>query len=52
MFTAFQQTEPDRVIVDLAGVDADAMAQEPMAVYDGTILEVTVSPSSARRRRR
>jgi len=45
VFTAFQQTEPDRIIVDLAGVDA-SMVQEPMAVYDGTVLEVSVSPFS------
>jgi len=43
VFTAFQQTGPDRVIVDLAGVDAGTMV-DPVAVYDGTIQEVTVSP--------
>ena len=43
VFTAFQQTEPDRVIVDLAGVDAGSVV-EPVAVYDGTIQEITVSP--------
>jgi type IV pilus assembly protein PilQ len=46
VFTAYQQTEPDRVIVDLAGVDAGEMV-EPIAVYDGTIHEIAVVPSSA-----
>ncbi len=45
VFTAYQQTEPDRVIVDLAGVDSGEMV-EPIAVYDGTIHEVAVVPSS------
>jgi type IV pilus assembly protein PilQ len=46
VFTAYQQTEPDRVIVDLAGVDSGDMV-EPIAVYDGTIHEIAVVPSSA-----
>ena len=46
IFTSYQQTEPDRVIVDLAGVDSGEMV-EPIAVYDGTIHEVAVVPSSA-----
>jgi type IV pilus assembly protein PilQ len=46
IFTAFQQTDPDRVVVDLAGVDAGSIA-EPVAVYDGTIQEITVSPYSS-----
>ncbi len=43
VFTAFQQSDPDRLIVDLAGVDWQA-SQEPIAVHDGTILEMTVAP--------
>lgn len=46
VFTSYQQTEPDRVIVDLAGIDSGEMV-EPIAVYDGTIHEVAVVPSSA-----
>jgi type IV pilus assembly protein PilQ len=45
VFTAYQQAEPDRVIVDLAGVDFGEMV-DPIAVYDGTIHEVTVVPFS------
>lgn len=43
VFTAFQQSGPDRVIVDLAGVDSGAVG-DPISVYDGTIQEITVSP--------
>ena len=45
VFTSYQQTEPDRVIVDLAGIDSGEVV-EPIAVYDGTIHEVAVVPSS------
>jgi len=43
VFTAFQQSDPDRLIVDLAGVEWQA-SEEPIAVHDGTILEMTVAP--------
>lgn len=43
VFTAFQQSDPDRLIVDLAGVDWQA-STDAIAVNDGTILEVTVAP--------
>jgi type IV pilus assembly protein PilQ len=43
VFTAFQQSEPDRLIVDLAGVGAGAV-QEPVAVYDGIVQEINVAP--------
>jgi type IV pilus assembly protein PilQ len=43
VFTAFQQTEPDRIVVDIAGVKIDN-AMDPVAVYDGVIDEVAVSP--------
>jgi type IV pilus assembly protein PilQ len=43
VFTAFQQADPDRLIVDLAGVEWKA-SEDPVAVNDGTIKEVTVAP--------
>jgi type IV pilus assembly protein PilQ len=43
VFTAFQQADPDRLIVDLAGVDWQA-SEDPISVDDGTIREVTVAP--------
>ena len=45
VFTAFQQADPDRVIVDLAGVDLGESA-DPVAVYDGTIDEISIAPFS------
>ena len=44
-FTAFAQQDPDRVVVDLASVPPDAL-HEPVAVYDGLVEEVTMSPYS------
>jgi type IV pilus assembly protein PilQ len=43
VFTAFQQADPDRLIVDLAGVEWNA-SEDPLSVNDGTIREVTVAP--------
>jgi type IV pilus assembly protein PilQ len=43
VFTAFQQADPDRLIVDLAGVDWQA-SEDPITVDDGTIHQVTVAP--------
>jgi type IV pilus assembly protein PilQ len=43
VFTAFQQTDPDRLIVDLAGV-SPGMISEPVAVYDGVVEEILVAP--------
>jgi type IV pilus assembly protein PilQ len=43
VFTAFQQADPDRLIVDLAGVDWQA-STDAVEVNDGTILELTVAP--------
>ena len=42
IFTAFQQTDPDRLIVDLAGV-ATFMPEEPISVFDGTVEEISVA---------
>jgi hypothetical protein len=42
VFTAFQQSDPDRIIIDLSDVGADAMS-EPVAVYDGLVEEITMS---------
>ena len=42
-FTAFQQSDPDRLIVDLAGVET-SLSSEPIQVYDGTLEEISVSP--------
>jgi type IV pilus assembly protein PilQ len=43
VFTAFQQSDPDRIIIDLADVGSDAMSG-PVAVYDGLVEEITMSP--------
>ncbi|MGH0030003.1 MAG: type IV pilus secretin PilQ [Myxococcota bacterium] len=43
VFTAFQQSDPDRLIVDLAGV-ATTMGEDPIEVYDGTVEEISVAP--------
>jgi type IV pilus assembly protein PilQ len=43
VFTAFQESEPDRITIDLSGVESDAMV-EPVAVYDGLVEEITMSP--------
>ncbi|MFI5216592.1 MAG: type IV pilus secretin PilQ [Candidatus Limnocylindria bacterium] len=45
VFTAFEQQNPDLVIVDLASVAADSL-HEPVAVYDGLVQEVTMAPFS------
>jgi len=46
VFTAFQQEDPDRVIIDLASV-APSPLQDPVAVYDGLVEEVSMAPFSA-----
>ena len=43
IFTAFQQTDPDRLIIDLAGVGSE-LASEPITVTDGTIEQISVAP--------
>jgi hypothetical protein len=45
VFTAFQQPDPERIIIDLADVESDAMSG-PIAVYDGLVDEITMSPFS------
>jgi type IV pilus assembly protein PilQ len=42
VFTAFQQDDPARIVVDLAQVEPGS-AQPQVAVYDGTVEEVSVS---------
>ena len=43
VFTAFQQSAPDRVVIDLANVQAGAFT-EAVSVYDGLVEEVRVEP--------
>ena len=43
IFTAFQQSDPDRLIVDLSGVEWNA-SQDAVDVNDGTVVQVTVAP--------
>jgi type IV pilus assembly protein PilQ len=43
IFTAFQQADPDRLIVDLTGVGT-SMPEDPISVYDGTVDEISVAP--------
>ena len=43
VFTAFQQADPDRLMVDLTSVEWKA-SKDPVEVNDGTIREVTVAP--------
>jgi type IV pilus assembly protein PilQ len=43
IFTAFQQSDPDRLIVDLAGVET-GMDGAPIPVYDGRVEEISVAP--------
>jgi len=45
VFTAFQQADPDRVIIDLASV-APSSLRDPVAVYDGLVEEVSMAPFS------
>ncbi len=45
VFTAYLQRDPDRLTVDLASVQP-AELREPVAVYDGLVEEVSVSPFS------
>ena len=45
VYTAFQQEDPPRVVVDLVGVAART-ATEEVAVYDGNVEEVAVTPFS------
>jgi hypothetical protein len=44
VFTAFEERDPDRIIVDLAGVDSGARSGGPVVVYDGLVEEITISP--------
>ena len=43
IFTAFQQSDPERLIIDLAGIQTE-MPSEPIPVYDGTVQEISVAP--------
>jgi len=43
VFTAFQQVDPERIILDLSAVDAD-VPSGPLAVYDGLVEEISMSP--------
>jgi len=43
VYTAFQQDEPARVVVDLAQVTPGSIS-EAIAVYDGTVEEISVTP--------
>jgi len=45
VFTAFQQEDPDRLIVDLASV-APSSLHDPVAVYDGLVEEISMAPFS------
>jgi type IV pilus assembly protein PilQ len=45
VFTAFQEQDPHRVIVDLASVSPEAL-HDPVAVYDGLVEEVSMAPFS------
>jgi type IV pilus assembly protein PilQ len=45
VFTAFAQQNPDLVIIDLASMAADSM-HAPIAVYDGLVQEISMSPFS------
>ncbi|MCH7708691.1 MAG: type IV pilus secretin PilQ [Myxococcales bacterium] len=45
-FTAFSQQNPERVVVDLAVVRPDTLSG-PIAVYDGLVDEITLSPISS-----
>ena len=51
VFTAFSSWIPERVVVDLADVESDAMGG-PVAVYDGLVEEITMSPFHRQRRAR
>jgi len=45
IFTAYRQQDPERLTVDLAAVQP-AELREPVAVFDGLVEEVSVSPFS------
>ncbi len=45
VYNAFKQDEPSRIVIDLAGVSPGDVA-EAIAIYDGTIDEVTVESFS------
>ena len=45
VFTAYRQQDPERLVVDLASVQP-AELRAPVAVYDGLVEEVSVSPFS------
>jgi type IV pilus assembly protein PilQ len=45
IFTAFSQENPERVVVDLASVRPEEIS-DPLAVYDGLVEEVALSPFS------
>jgi type IV pilus assembly protein PilQ len=46
IFTAFAQQNPERVVVDLASMRPDTLT-DPLAVYDGLVEEVVLTPYSA-----
>jgi type IV pilus assembly protein PilQ len=43
VFTAFEQPDPARIIVDLSEVESDVTGG-PVVVYDGLVEEITMSP--------
>ncbi len=43
VYTAFQQDEPARIVVDLAQTKPGEIAEE-VAIYDGTVEEISVTP--------
>jgi len=45
VFTAYRQQDPERVTIDIASVQP-AELREPVAVYDGLVEEISVSPFS------
>ena len=45
VFTAFQETDPARVIIDLVSIHPEQL-MEPVAVYDGLVDEVSLAPFS------
>jgi type IV pilus assembly protein PilQ len=45
VFTAYRQQDPERLTVDLASVQP-AELRDPLAVYDGLVEEISVSPFS------
>jgi len=46
VFTAFAEENPERVVIDIASVRAEETLRDPLAVYDGLVEEVILSPFS------